>query len=277
MLNRSFILFPGLSKISERKLWDAGILTWDDFASQSEDSLRTILGSAPRKALRCIEPYRERLIAKDAEFFQSRLPSAERFRALSDFGKKICYLDIETTGSQQKPERITVIGCYDGVRPAVFRLDSNINDCMDWLSQFETIVTYNGSGFDLPMIEKFFQRKLHPHIHIDLRPVFCAVGYKQGLKKLEAAFGLSRGDDLAGADGWEAIKLWRKYSVGGSRKALEKLIRYNMADVAHLEPLLRIAVNLHIRTRQLPFEELVEIPDFSTQTMLDLAVEVAGV
>jgi uncharacterized protein YprB with RNaseH-like and TPR domain len=59
------------------------------------------------------------------------------------------------------------------------------------------------------------------------------LGIKGGFKKLENYFGISRDEGIKGMDGYDAVKLWRRYKQGDSR-ALELLVKYNEADTKNL-------------------------------------------
>ncbi len=76
-----------------------------------------------------------------------------------------------------------------------------------------------------------------PPAHIDLRFFLRRLGYRGGLKTIERECNLSRGSDIDGMDGFDAVLLWRAYQEG-DRSALERLLRYNTADIVHLKPLM---------------------------------------
>jgi hypothetical protein len=64
--------------------------------------------------------------------------------------------------------------------------------------------------------------------------------YEGGLKKIEKDLGITRSNEIDGVDGFEAVRLWRKYQRG-DKKALKTLISYNNADIINLEPLMERA------------------------------------
>ncbi len=78
------------------------------------------------------------------------------------------------------------------------------------------------------------------HMHVDLRYALRKIGLSGGLKHIEKKVGISRGDDLEGVDGYEAVKLWHRYERG-DEAALDKLIRYNIEDVVNLKTLMEKA------------------------------------
>jgi hypothetical protein len=62
-----------------------------------------------------------------------------------------------------------------------------------------------------------------------------------GLKKIEQQFGFEREDDLKGLNGYDAVLLWREYSKRKDEDALDKLVRYNAADIGNLKKLMEWA------------------------------------
>lgn len=150
----------------------------------------------------------------------------------------IC-LDIETDGGQMG-DAITMIGLWDGREFTCLTRDEGLGALPDILSEYQIIVSFFGSGFDLPMIKKRFPRLDLDHIHIDLAFVFKQDGIRGGLKKIEKEFGIKRSPETDGLTGMDAVRLWREYQRG-SDSAMEKLIAYNREDVVNLEKLAEIA------------------------------------
>ena len=102
------------------------------------------------------------------------------------------------------------------------------------------IVTFFGSGFDIPMIKRAFPRCPIDQIHLDLCPALKRLGYRGGLKKIERQIGIQREDEADGLNGMDAIRLWREFQHGNSA-SLDRLIAYNREDVVNLEVLAQIA------------------------------------
>ena len=92
---------------------------------------------------------------------------------------------------------------------------------------------FNGSQFDVPFLRTHFPQARLDQSHIDLRCVLGSLGYKGGLKVVESQLGLHRDPAIQGVDGSEAVRLWHRYRRG-DRTALERLILYNLTDVANL-------------------------------------------
>ena len=76
--------------------------------------------------------------------------------------------------------------------------------------------------------------------HLDLRFASRKVGFRGGLKQLETDLKIRRADDIEGVDGFEAVRLWKRWDGYSDHDALEKLIEYNRADTINLEEITRI-------------------------------------
>ena len=95
----------------------------------------------------------------------------------------------------------------------------------------------------MPFLRAHFPHARLDQAHIDLRFVLASLGYRGGLKVVESRLGLRRDPAIQGVDGFEAVRLWHRYRRG-DRNALEKLILYNLTDVANLVELAETAVRL---------------------------------
>lgn len=247
MLKHTFQHLYGIGERTEKRLWANGIICWEEFLNTPGRTglplwLRDLACQELEHSLAALE-------RRDAQYFSDRLPAAVQWRLYPEFGQRIGYLDIETTGPAVHASALTVIGVYDGVHPQVYVRGKNLVDFVEAIAEFTLLVTYNGKGFDLPVLRRVFGLPL-AHAHIDLRSPLATLGYKGGLKKIERAVGLEREGPLALLDGWGAVLLWQYYEAGEDA-ALETLLRYNLEDVIHLPTLLALVYNQ--RVQQLPF------------------------
>jgi uncharacterized protein YprB with RNaseH-like and TPR domain len=141
------------------------------------------------------------------------------------------YLDIETTFEGG----ISVIGIYrpdSGTTQLVGGGVSDIN-LYDALAGVTTIITFNGSSFDLPVIRKRLFADLRGEFaHRDLLYVCRKRGLRGGLKVVEQILGIGR--ETAGITGMDAPRLWNRYEMRGDRSALDTLLAYNYEDVVNL-------------------------------------------
>ena len=251
MLTRTFIHLPGSGPAFENKLNQRGIFTWDDALA---GTLPCSLARA--KALRAmLLESKSRLEAGDAAWFGARLPPAGQWRLFPHFRHSAAYVDIETNGLPGEYAYITAIALYDGERVRTYVRGYNLEDFSTDILAYKLLVTWNGRCFDAPLLRRELSIPLdkpdsgntprHPGMaHLDLLPVYRALGLRGGLKAVEERLGLCRGD-LAGVDGWDAVRLWRAYEYSGESRWLETLLAYNVADVLSLESLAEYACLVH--------------------------------
>jgi len=141
------------------------------------------------------------------------------------------YLDIETSFSGE----ITVIGIYysDGRLIQLIGDEVNCNNLLNSLTRTETIVTYNGSRFDLPIIRNKLGIDLTKHYNCyDLMYDCWKCNLYGGLKRVEEQLGIDRASK--GINGWEAMRLWENFSKYNDHQALTTLLQYNRDDVINL-------------------------------------------
>lgn len=235
MLKSTFLCVPGIGQKIEEFLWSRGILNWDTFKKKAK-----VKGLSENKR-KLIEEYLHKI---EKEYYEHRtsflandLPSNEYWRVYKDFIDKTIFLDIETTGLSLYYDKITVIGTYDGKEVKVFIKDNNLEEIIDYIKDFEIIVTFNGKIFDVPFIQKELPDIVIPPIHIDLRYLLRNLGYKGPLKKIEKKLNISRPDNLLDISGRDAISFWNKFLRGDS-KSLEILVLYNIYDVLNLKSIM---------------------------------------
>ena len=239
MLKHSFCHLPGVGPKKERRFWENGIVTWEDFLDADREAPVSAKAQEHRSRIR---DSLQELARHNAEYFAALLPKPEMWRLFKTFQDRTAYLDIETTGMGQGLDHITCIGLFDGRGVQTFVHGRNLETFADRILDYKLLVTFNGSCFDLPFIERELQTRL-PAAHIDLRFLLKGLGYAGGLKSVEQAFGLDRGL-LKNADGYLAVLLWDRYRSTGDERYLETLLAYNAEDVINLEVLMSRAYNL---------------------------------
>jgi uncharacterized protein YprB with RNaseH-like and TPR domain len=154
------------------------------------------------------------------------------------------FLDIETTGLSPRYSRITVVGIYlhngrDGQFTQLVGEDITSDSLLHSLSGVDIIYTYNGSRFDLPYIHYQLGVNLTELFrHYDLMYACWSNSLKGGLKCVERQLGIERQEK--NVDGFEAVKLWRRYIDQNDDEALATLLRYNREDVLNLKTLREI-------------------------------------
>lgn len=242
MLEFCFTHLPGVGPKFVSSLHAAGIRTWNDALC-----MPLPCGPARASALRAdIMESQKRLAAGDAVWLGEQLTPSEQWRLFPRFQGQAAYVDIETTGLAWPEAAITTIALYDGSSVRTYVQGVNLERFADDILAYTLLVTWNGRGFDAPFLRRSLGIPLDKGqmAHLDLLPVFRALGLKGGLKKVESLLGLGRGD-LGGVDGWAAVRLWQAYQRSADPKVLETLLAYNVADVLSLEVLAEYAVARH--------------------------------
>ena len=249
MLRHSFVHCPGIGRDRERTLWGLGYVDWDAFLERH-----------PAGAWR--DRVAERLVPERAA---RELPRSEAWRLLPECAGRTLYLDLETDGTGGA---VTCIGVSDGVTARAYVDGRDLHHFPEVLEGVSLLVTYNGTGFDLPIVQRRFpDLDLRPFLHLDLRSPLHRLGLRGGLKAAEAACGIVRSAAIRGADGWTAVLLWRAHRAGHPR-ALDTLCHYCLADAVNLKPLAAVAYNR--LTAGLPFPVL-PVPEGLTPVIPHLA------
>ena len=261
MLKNTFLHVPGIGPATEQKLWSQGFICWEDYLNNHEHC--HLSPTLHQQTIEYLEESARALTLNHARHFETCLPAGEMWRLYREFGDRVAFLDIETTGLFAGSDAITVIGLFDGQRTKAFIKGKNLEEFNREIKQYSLIVTFNGKRFDLPFIRHALGKLPHYQAHIDLLYPLRNLGYRGGLKSIEVQLGLERDGALKEADGFLAVLLWAEYRRG-SRAALDTLIRYNLEDVVNLQYLADIAYNealakLPIRLEPLPVHPKYEV------------------
>ncbi|HTL50981.1 MAG TPA: ribonuclease H-like domain-containing protein [Planctomycetota bacterium] len=292
MLRKTFLCFPGITPALERRLWNAGVSSWDELPSQTAAG---ILKEDHAALCAMIPEFDRRLGLGDAEFFERRLKGAQKLRLVHDFHANMAAVDIETSGIVIEAGITTLVGICtpDGLH--CFLADSDLGDAPALLSRHPVIVTFNGSRFDLPILRKEFggpwgyaglkREQTHwgggeptlfadlpappaAQAHIDLMHAMREIGFRGGLKKIEKQVGLKRPDGIDGYDGYQAVQTWRQWAAerphaeDETLDALKQLIAYNLYDCANLLIMARFAFNDLVSKNDYPFRRFDDVSPF---------------
>ena len=238
MIKNTFLFLPGISELKEKNIWKNGINNWNDFLSANK--IKGI--STPKKEgyNYLIKEAKENLFADNINYFYTLLSLKHQWRLYDDLKENICFLDIETSDNNRD---ITIIGLFDGVETKMLVNGINLyrENFINAINNFSMIVTFNGTSFDIPKIEKYFSTKINIP-HIDLRHVLSKLGHKGGLKAIEKDLGIKRRKEVSLFNGHNAIDAWKMWKSTGDRSYLELLIMYNEEDVINLKQLAEYAV-----------------------------------
>ena len=233
MIESSFCFLSGVGLRTERLWWQRGMRTWADFLSS--DSVRGT--GSHRKAVYDEELHRARVHRgqEDARYFAGNLPSQEQWRLYEWLRPRAVYLDIETNSFGH----ITVVGLYGrGCFTSLVKGDSLTRQRLcDELAQYDLLVTFNGTSFDLPVLLATFPDVPLDQPHIDLCCLGRRLGYRGGLKVIETQLGIVRSTELQGMSGADAGRLWNRWRHSRDEEARETLLAYNEADCVNLQPL----------------------------------------
>lgn len=242
MLLSSFLHIPSIGASTEKKIWQNGICTMDDFVKNPPDFFSA---DKTKKIIKYIYLAKRKIEENDPGYFIENLPSAEHWRLFRQYRKTCAYIDIETTGLGFPYDEITTIALYDGINIKYYINGINLDDFPKDINKYRVLVTYNGKVFDIPFIENFFKIRLE-HAHLDLRYILKSLGFSGGLKSCEKQLGIGRTGEVAEVDGAFAIVLWNDYIKNNNKDSLETLLSYNIEDVLNLEYLMVYAFNRHL-------------------------------
>jgi len=237
MIQNSFIFLEKVKRGTEEKLWNQGIYNWDSFLNTKE-----IKGlSKTRKTYynKKILEARKALYNFNSSYFRNILPSSENYRLYDFFKEDAVFLDIETTGLSPRYNNITIIGLYDGIntKMMVRGINLDMKEIKKELQKYKLIVTFNGSSFDLPFINKIYPNLLPNIPHMDLRHTAKKLGLTGGLKNIEKTIGINRRKIIKDFHGGDAVTLWKMYKATGDDYYLNLLIEYNEEDIINLKKL----------------------------------------
>jgi uncharacterized protein YprB with RNaseH-like and TPR domain len=233
MIESSFCFLPRVGRKTERRWWNSGLTSWNDFlTAKSIKGLGTNWKTIYDKAL---EQAKLKRAENDARYFGVHMPAHEHWRLYEWLRPRTVYLDIETNSFGQ----ITVVGLYGQGRYRSFirgeLLDAR--SLREALRRYDLLVTFNGSSFDLPVLLAAFPDLPLDQPHFDLCTVGRQLGYRGGLKTIEWQLGLQREPQLQGMTGSDAVLLWNCWRHSRDHTARTRLLAYNQADCVNLEPL----------------------------------------
>ena len=192
----------------------------------------------------------------ERKFERLNLSEKEKWQVYFYFPSHILFVDIETEGLSKEKNDITLIGIYKEGRYHPFIKNLNLDKALKFLAYTPIWITFGGENFDVPFIKKTFPQLKTPLIHIDLFFLAKEVGLRGGLKKIEKKLGIIR--ETEGLNGYDAVKLWKKWVEEKDRSALKKLIIYNKEDVVNLKKIMDYVIIKLLEMEEMRHERVTE-------------------
>jgi uncharacterized protein YprB with RNaseH-like and TPR domain/predicted nuclease with RNAse H fold len=233
MLRATFKHLRGLLRESESRIWQRGIVRLEDYI-QPTYQLDLFANGHGVEPPPLVAETMQAIANKDVEFFANELEPEDWFRVVLEYPDDTIFLDLETTGLSKYYDIVTIVGWCLNSKYYVHVRGQDDGKLRQALRDASAIVTYNGTLFDIPFLQKDFPGIELPPIHVDLRFAGKRVGLTGGQKDIENQLGLVRSKIAQKVQGEIAPVLWANYTRGDT-KALKRLIAYNHADVGGLQ------------------------------------------
>lgn len=260
MITRTFQHIPGVGPWREKDLWAKGIDRWSEFPEEAGLVISRKVDPVARER---IAQARAALDERDLGRLAAMFPGREHWRLYREFREQAVFFDIETDGrAEQRP---TVVSLFSAAGLEIFVQERNLEELPGALARFPIWVTFNGTCFDVPVLERHLPGMIRPLVHLDLRFICRMVGLSGGLKAIEDELGIARPLHLRGVNGYDAVLLWRAYQESKDLEALRFLAEYNLYDTFQLRTVMELTYNR--ATAQLAFKD-EEIPVFERGELL---------
>ncbi|MBT7903002.1 ribonuclease H-like domain-containing protein [Candidatus Woesearchaeota archaeon] len=246
MIENSFIIFDKIGSRFEQKLWDQGISNWSIFLKSDASQIKGI--SKKRKMFydQKIKEAQLNLNLGELNYFKKLIKPSQIWRLYSSVSKKllankeILFLDIETS---QYYGDITLIGVYDCEDYLALVKGKTLTE--DYLKKAfdgkKIVISFNGKGFDFPVMKRYFQKNFEQVVHFDLRFACQQVGLVGGLKDIERQLEVSRKLPIEKMC-LSPVDLWNSFISTGNQSYFEELILYNEDDVVNLKTILDLVI-----------------------------------
>ncbi len=166
------------------------------------------------------------------------------------------FLDIETTGINSEFNKVILAGVLIKqentlVSKQLFAEQKEeekplLNSLSEILMKADLIINYNGSSFDIPFLNRRFQKNgiafsISRYMSLDLYRIIKKYGYitfpDYKLKTIEKFLGINRTDTISGK---ESVALYNEYIKTQNSLLKEKILLHNFEDIYYLPKILEI-------------------------------------
>jgi uncharacterized protein len=260
LIDECFIHLDGIGEKTSEKLKELGFINWQQCMDNS-DSL-PFNGKKRDKFIQKVQDSQRAVEESDIDYLVNSYPVKEHWRILAEFFHEATWFDIETTGITWYNNHTTVISAYRDGELLDFRFGENLDDFLELVDRSRLLVSFNGSGYDIPFLEQTYHIPSLNCPHVDLRWMSYHRGYRGGLKSIEKSVGIERPGEVSGVDGLEAIDLFYRWQ-DGDKEAGWKLMVYCRADV----------ISSYILGYRLLLERGLDLPGINEQDLFHGAVD----
>ncbi|MBF0344150.1 MAG: ribonuclease H-like domain-containing protein [Nitrospirae bacterium] len=234
MIKHTFCVFDGIGEKIEKKLWQEGIITWDDFVN--EDTIPFVSRERKCNINKSLKFYTKWLEDGNWALFARQIKRKDHWRFFEFFKNDAVCLDIETNGlATECGGYVTMVGLYDGNEYKCMVRGKGLTEAnlIKALSPYKYLITFYGAVFDVPFLIKNYPALRFDMMHYDICLDSKRIGLRGGFKKFEKWFGINRDDEVEGMNGYDAVRLWQMYKRGDN-SSLNTLIKYNREDTVNL-------------------------------------------
>ena len=149
--------------------------------------------SASRKTLydTNLEEAKAQWHQQNSRYFGKILKARDHWRLYPHYRANTAFLDIETNGIPSPNGEITVVGIYGRGQMTTLVQGETLSEhrLQKELASYDLLVTFFGSGFDVPFLKTAYPNLILDHPHLDLCFAARRLGFKGGLKSIEHELG----------------------------------------------------------------------------------------
>ncbi|MEM4398144.1 MAG: ribonuclease H-like domain-containing protein [Candidatus Woesearchaeota archaeon] len=239
MIKKSFLFLPNISYKKELEI-KTQVKDWDNFLNTKK--IKGISELNKKRYDKLIIEAKNALLNNDSSFFLGKLKHKDNWLLYDYFKDESIFLDIEVSKINGF---LTLIGLFDGYETKIMikEINFDINFLKNYLKNFKLIITFNGSVFDLPFLEKKYPGLLPKVPNIDVRHLCQKLNLKGSLKEVELKLGIKRQNPIVERlYSGDPYRLWKTFKATGNKYYLDLLIEYNEEDIINLKKILDLCL-----------------------------------